>query len=189
MPEVARFHPLLVALHWLLAIMIIGSLGRGALLLVNYANTDPRKVEQLRLHIIVGGVILTLMLARILVRTRTAQPAAAPSDNPLLNRLAWTSHRLLYLLVFALIGSGIMIALETNLLAVVFGGHGSLPPDFWAFTPRVIHYVISRMLMALIAVHITAALYHQFFLEDRLLRRMSFGRRIEAAVGSPPGKG
>jgi cytochrome b561 len=45
------------------------------------------------------------------------------------------------------------------------------------------------MLMVLIALHITAALYHQFFLEDRLLRRMSFGKRVEAVVGSPPGKG
>jgi cytochrome b561 len=189
MRHVSRFHPLLVALHWLLAVMIVASLARGALLLVNYANEDPRKIAQLRLHMIAGSVILALMLVRLLVRTRTAQPAPASSDNPLLNRLAWASHRLLYLLVFGLIGSGVALALETGLPAVVFRGHGTLPPDFWAFTPRLVHYVISRMLMALIALHVTAALYHQFFLKDRLLRRMSFGRRVETQVIPPPDNG
>jgi cytochrome b561 len=52
-----------------------------------------------------------------------------------------------------------------------------LPADFWVFPMRPVHYVISRLLMALIALHVVAALYHTFILRDGLLRRMWFGRR------------
>ncbi len=182
MSQVSRYHPLLVALHWLLALMIITALALGALVLVKIPNSDPTKIDGLRQHMTAGGLILTLMLVRLLVRTRTSHPAPASSGNALLNKLAWVSHRLFYPLVFMMVGSGVIMALEAHLPAIVFGGHGSLPPDFWVFTPRVFHYVLSRMLMTLIALHVVGALYHTFFLRDRLLRRMGFGRRLLAAT-------
>jgi cytochrome b561 len=182
MSQVTRYHPFLVALHWLLALMIPTALTLGALVLVKLPNSDPMKIQGLRQHMIAGGVILTLMLVRLLVRTRTAHPAPAPSGNALLNKLAWASHRLFYPLVFMMVGSGVIMALQANLPAIVFGGHGSLPRDFWVFTPRVIHYVISRILMTMIALHVAGALYHMFFLKDRLLGRMGFGKRMPAAT-------
>jgi len=182
MSQVSRYHPLLVALHWLLALVIITALALGALVLVKIPNSDPTKIAGLRQHMTAGGLILTLMLVRLLVRTRTSHPAPASSGNALLNKLAWVSHRLFYPLVFMMVGSGVIMALEAHLPAIVFGGHGSLPPDFWVFTPRVFHYVLSRMLMTLIALHVVGALYHTFFLRDRLLRRMGFGRRLLAAT-------
>src|SRR5262249_54377216 len=64
---------------------------------------------------------------------------------------------------------------------VVYGGHGALPPDLWVYPVRSLHYLISRMLMALIGLHIAGALYHAVILRDGLLRRMAFGRRLRAA--------
>src|SRR5258706_87569 len=182
MPQVSRYHPVLVGLHWLLALMVIAALALGALVLVDIPNSDPMKIDALRQHMTAGVLILALMLVRLLVRTRTTRPAPASSGNALLNKLAWASHRLFYPLVFAMAGSGIIMAFEDNLPAIVFGGHGSLPADFWAFTPRVFHYVLSRMLMALIALHVAGALYHSFFLKDQLLTRMFLGKRVIAAA-------
>lgn len=182
MAQVSRYHPLLVGLHWLLALMIITAL--GALVLVKIPNSDPIKIDALRQHMTGGVLILTLMLVRLLVRMRTTHPAPAPAGNALLNKLGWASHRLFYPLVIGMAGSGIFMAVEANLPAIVFGGHGSLPSDFWAFTPRTFHYVFSRLLMALIAVHVAGALYHTFFLKDRLLRRMGFGKRVASATTS-----
>jgi cytochrome b561 len=51
----------------------------------------------------------------------------------------------------------------------------------WAFPVRSVHYAISRLLMALIALHVSGALYHTSIRRDGLLRRMWFGRR---AVGA-----
>jgi cytochrome b561 len=39
------------------------------------------------------------------------------------------------------------------------------------------HAVLATLLAILIAVHVAAALYHQFVLQDGLFRRMWFGER------------
>jgi hypothetical protein len=69
------------------------------------------------------------------------------------------------------------MALQAGLFDVVFGGRGQLPPDLWVFPVRTVHYVFSRLLMALIALHVTGAIYHTLVLRDGLLKRMWFGRR------------
>jgi cytochrome b561 len=53
-----------------------------------------------------------------------------------------------------------------------------MPADFWAYKLRTAHYLISRALWALIALHIAGALYHSLIRKDGLLRRMWFGRRV-----------
>jgi cytochrome b561 len=182
--QVSRYHPLLVVLHWFLALMISAVLILGPLVLVKIPNSDPMKIDGLRQHMIGGALILALMLVRFLVRAGTAHPAPASTGNTLLNRLGWVSHRLFYPLVLGMAGSGLVMAVQADLPAIVFGGQGSLPPDFWAFTARTFHYVFSRLLMALIALHVAGALYHTFFLKDRLLRRMGFGKRVATATVS-----
>jgi hypothetical protein len=46
---VSRYHPLLVTLHWLLAVLIIAMLCIGFLVLAPMASTDPQKTS-CRLH-------------------------------------------------------------------------------------------------------------------------------------------
>ena len=184
MTMVSRYHPALVVLHWALALLIMAALALGALVMVKIPNGSPMKLEALRSHMSGGMAILVLMLLRLAIRTQTAHPAPAGAGHPLLDRLAWTSHRLFYVTVAAMAGSGIIMALQTGLFDTVFAGHGSVPPDFWAFPIRTVHYLLSRILMALIAVHVVAALYHAFVLRDGLLGRMFFGRRTIAQTDS-----
>jgi len=180
MSNVLRYHPALVVVHWLLAFLIVAALALGALVMAPMPNGDPMKIEALRSHMLGGGLILVLMLVRLLLRARTAHPAPARAGHPLLDWLAWGSHRLFYLLVLGMAGSGIATAIEADLPDIVFAGHGTLPPDLWIFTPRAFHYAFSRTLMLLIALHVAGALYHTVILRDRLLRRMGFGRRAVA---------
>jgi len=185
MTLVSRYHPLLVALHWILAMLIIAALALGALVMVKIPNTDPMKLEALRSHMIGGSLILVLMLGRLVVRLRTQHPALPSAGHALLDRLAWASHRTLYVALFGQALSGLVMALQTGLPGIVFGG-GTLPADFWVYPMRSVHYLFSRMLMALIALHITGALYHTLLLRDGLVRRMWFGRRIIATADSRP---
>ena len=74
------------------------------------------------------------------------------------------------------------MAFQTDLPSIVFAGHGALPGDFWAYPIRWVHYALTRLLMALIALHILGALYHTLVLRDGLLRRMFFGRRTRPAT-------
>jgi cytochrome b561 len=185
MTLVSRYHPLLVALHWILAVLIVAALALGALVMVKIPNTDPMKLEALRSHMIGGSLILVLMLVRLVVRIRTEHPAQPSTGVRVLDQLAWVSHRMLYGAVLGLATSGLIMALQTGLPGILFGG-GTLPADFWVYPIRSVHYVISRVLMAVIALHIVGALYHTLLLRDGLLRRMFFGRRIVTKTDFPP---
>ncbi len=178
MSRVIRYHPLLVAMHWLLAALILISLAAGSLVLVKIPNSDPMKIGALRQHMAGGLLLLTLMLLRLAVRIRTEHPAQAPTGSPMFDRVEWLSHRLLYVLVLGQAGSGVALALQAGLPGIVFSGHGALPADLWVFPMRSVHYVISRMLMTLVALHVAVALYHTFILRDGILRRMWFGKRM-----------
>ena len=177
MVKVSRYHPLLVALHWILAALISAALFLGAFVMVRIPNTDPMKIEALRSHMIGGVLILVFMLARLFVRVRTVHPAEAATGSAALDRVAWISHRLLYVLVLGQAVSGFLLALQAGLPDIVFWSDGALPADFWAFSMRGVHYEISRLLMALIALHVCGAFYHAFVRRDGLLRRMWFGSR------------
>jgi cytochrome b561 len=180
MTQVSRYHPALVALHWVLAFLIVAALALGALVMAKMSNTDPMKLEALRSHMIGGGLILVLMLARLVVRWRSLHPPAAATGSALLDRLAWASHRLLYVAVLGQAASGLFMALQSGLPAILFAGAGALPADFWIYPVRTVHYLISRLLMGLIALHVAGALYHTLILRDGLLRRIFFGRRVIA---------
>src|SRR5262245_7171509 len=186
MSQVSRYHPALVTLHWLLAVLIVAALALGALVLVKIPNTDPMKIEALRSHMTGGLIILGLMLVRLVVRSRSAHPAPASAGHPLLDRLAWASHRMFYVTIIAMASSGMIMALQTGLFDSVFFGHGQVPADFWVYSIRSVHYALSRLLMALVALHIVAALYHALVLRDGLLGRMFFGRRKIAQSSLAP---
>jgi hypothetical protein len=65
-----------------------------------------------------------------------------------------------------------------GLFPIVYGGAAAtLPPELAAMPTRVAHGVIATILVALIALHIAAALYHQVAQKDGLVRRMWFGKR------------
>ena len=53
-----RYHPLLVALHWLAALLVIVALVFGSFRLTNIPNDDPEKLFALRAHMSIGIAVL-----------------------------------------------------------------------------------------------------------------------------------
>ena len=179
MKQALRYHPLLVTLHWALAVLILGALAVGFFALAATSNADPGKIGVLRLHMAGGMLILLLMAIRFVVRMRTARPPAATMGNPFLDRIAPVSHCGFYVLVLAMVASGFATAILAGLPAIVFGGSGDpLPPAFAIYPSFVAHSYLAALLAGLIVLHTLAALYHQFVRKDGLFRRMGFGRRI-----------
>lgn len=170
-----KYHPALVALHWLLAVLILFAWGVGALSLEETPNSSPDKVATLRVHMVVGAAILLLTLARLVVRFSTRRPAPATTGHPLLDRGAVLAHYGLYALVILMAASGFATALAAGLPDIVFGGSGKpLPESFAAYPARTVHGIVGSLLAFLVLVHIIAALWHHFVRRDGLLRRMSF---------------
>ena len=172
-----RYHPLLVALHWLMALMILIALAAGGIFLANMPPDSPDKVAGLGGHMIFGMTIGVLLILRLVTRLRSAHPPHATTGNDLLDRVGRWTHWGFYLLIAGMVATGLATALGLGLFPIVYGGAAqTLPAELATFAPRVAHGVIALLLVGLIALHVAAAIYHQFVLKDALLRRMWFGR-------------
>jgi len=175
---VTRYHPVIVALHWLLTVLIIGSLMLGYFKLAPMANADPQKITILRVHMAGGMVIFVLMAIRFLFRLSTSRPAAALTPHRKLDWLAVLAHYAFYALILLMVATGLATAVISGLNLIVFGGSGNpLPPSLLIYPTRIAHGYVAAALATLIALHVAAALYHQLVLRDGLFRRMWFGRR------------
>jgi cytochrome b561 len=173
--RVTRYHPLLVALHWLLAVLIIGNLAGGKLLLESLSDSDPQKLEILRLHMLGGLTILFLLVGRIVTRFGTARPGPAHESRPL-NWLASISHAGLYLAGLAMAITGLGMAQLAGLFPLLEGKAVTLPSDWSAIAPHAGHQLFANVLIALIALHFAGALYHMIK-RDGAAGRMWFGKR------------
>ena len=171
-----RYHPVLVVLHWLLALFLIGALIAGRFVLTPQDNADPAKLISFTLHMGLGLTILVLMLVRLGVRLATAHPPRVATGNTLADRLAPLTHWALYAVAIAMAVSGMVMSRQTGLPDAVFGD-GPMPADFHSVAARGVHGLLSLLLMALIALHVAAALWHQVIRRDGVMARMWFGPR------------
>jgi cytochrome b561 len=175
-----RYHPLLVSLHWLLAILILFSLLTGSNILAELGNDDPEKIAILKVHMIVGLVIFSLMLLRLIVRIKTKKPKEIDTGNTIINKAGKYTHYIFYVLVFLIVASGLGVAILTGLPDIVFFESGAvLPETFNDLLPRKAHGFLTKALFFLIVLHLLAVLYHQFVRKDGLLSRMWFGKQKE----------
>ena len=102
----SRYQPVLVALHWLVALMIIGLLCLGFFVLANMPNSDPKKLDILVWHMSGGMFVLVLMVVRLIIRRWSARPAMAVTGSKLLDRMASMAHIGFYVIVFLMIATG-----------------------------------------------------------------------------------
>jgi cytochrome b561 len=170
-----RYTRTAVALHWLLALMIVGALGLGA-----YMTNLPLSPQRLKLtnwHKWAGMTILALSALRLLWRLGHRPPADLPMPA-WQRRAAHLTHALLYALFFAVPLAGWCYSSAAGYPVVWFG---VLPlPDLvapdraLAATLKLLHGWLAGALAVAVLVHIAAALKHQFIDGDGLLRRMQW---------------
>ncbi len=174
----SRYHPSLRVLHWLIATLIIAALFMGTFVMARIQNSDPSKLFALLKHTMVGGLILALTLLRLFIRPKTRRPTPMFSGITLADRIVPYVHRVFDVLVLAMIGSGIGIAVLSGLPGIILNGNIALLPDSFNNLPlHTLHVFVGRILAAIVALHVCGALYHHFFLKDGLLSRMSLVAR------------
>lgn len=174
--EVKRYHPALITLHWLLAVAILGMYVFGSFVLDDMHNTAPDKPTLLSLHLIVGIAILVLTVVRLIVRVRMPRPDPVPGSRGA-QKVATALQHTTYTLTVLIVVSGLVLAFSANLFSILFGHVGTLPKDFEDFTSHDIHGWLVNGLLAVVALHVAAALQHQFILKDNILSRMSLRSR------------
>lgn len=169
----ARYTLPAIALHWLLALMILGALGVG--LYMTGLPMSPQRLKLFNWHKWAGATILILSALRLLWRL-THRP---PQDLPMpawQARAAHTTHGLLYLFFFAVPLAGWAYSSAAGFPLVLYG---ILPlPDFvpvdksLAEWLKPLHHLLAYGLAALIALHVIGALKHHVLDRDSLLSRM-----------------
>jgi cytochrome b561 len=117
-----RYHPVQVALHWLIAIFVIitpllASEGEG-----RQQAPAIGGVPIIGIHMILGITILVLLLIRLVIRLRVKNPNWATTGSSLLDRVGQWTHIALYFFTFAVTITGLIFALQTNRLQTTFGG-------------------------------------------------------------------
>ena len=161
-------------LHWLIALMVFGLLGVG--LYMTDMRISPQKIQLYMTHKSVGLTVLMLMLVRIVYRLKNPTPALPESIPGWQKAASHISHVLLYLLLFAMPISGWLMNSASGFPMKYFGL--VRVPDLIARSQenlalfKAVHFYIAWTLMAVIAVHVLAALKHHFIDRDSVLRRM-----------------
>ena len=180
--SVTRYHPVAVALHWLLGLALIGNFALG--LYMADLPFSPARLQYYSWHKWAGVLVLTFSLFRLLTRWLARPPAlpkAIEAAMPVWQRLAHqATHHGLYLLFFAVPLLGWAYSSAAGFPLVLFG---VLPlPDFvpvsegLAEALKPLHKFSALTMAALVLLHVAGALKHRIVDRDGLLQRMAFGR-------------
>lgn len=178
--SVDRYGAIPITIHWLSAILIFAAIGTG----FQAGNAiDPAiKAGFLRIHIPAAIIALLLTLFRIVWWWFFDRKPLPVKGSPLWQeRLARAVHLALYVVILGMIASGIGMIALSGAGPTVFGESTTPLPNFHNYPPRVPHGLGANLLLALLAAHVGAALYHHFIRRDGLLWRMWYGRRHQSS--------
>jgi cytochrome b561 len=169
-----RYTRVAMALHWILAFAIIGNLCVG--LYMTELSMSPQRLKLYNWHKWAGVMILLLSALRLLWRITHRPPPLPHSVAAWQARASKGVHILLYALFFAVPLSGWAYSSATGFPIVLFG---ALPlPDFVAKNRELaeaikpLHHWLAYGLAGTVALHVIAALKHQWIDRDQLLSRM-----------------
>ncbi|WP_174873025.1 cytochrome b [Vogesella oryzae] len=162
------------AFHWLSAIAVL-----GALFCIEINDFFPRgSAERLQLllwHIDAGLLTALLLVPRLLWRLGNRPPQITPAPQPLFQLLAHAGHWALYGLMLALPLFGVLAQQAAGKPVALFG---VAVPALLAPMPeyrhllREIHELLGNLMIAALALHVAAAVWHHRFLRDNTLTRL-----------------
>src|ERR1700719_798244 len=186
-PERLVFDPVIRFLHWL-TLFLVAAIFVLAFSIIYFASSREEAVALIQLHRSFGVTVWVVTLGRLVWRQFSRFPNW-PADMPQTMRLAaqWSEHALYALLLT----QPILGLLQTN----AYGDRvnlfflGQLPALIGQDRPLAkqllaVHVTVGLLLLGLIALHASAALYHHFWRRDDTLDAMlPQGMRRRASPG------
>jgi cytochrome b561 len=149
------YSALQIVLHWTIAALVIFQiLFHDGIQDAHRAMERGEPYAQFNIHVIVGLSILALALWRLALRLTRGSPPPPAGEHPLLRLLATATHWAFYALLFIVPLSGITL---------------------WFFDVQragAVHELGKNLILALLALHIVAALTHHFVFKTNVFKRM-----------------
>ncbi len=172
--EATKYTKGAIYMHWALAIMMMVMLFLGEDMIQH-----PTATFYPSLHASLGISILVLTVVRLWWRLTHKPPVLPAAMKGWEVKVSHVTHFLFYALMIGLPLSGMLaFGHEAPRDAIVAGAtwFGVIPipqlPDFGQLGPNM-HGLGSKVGQILLILHVLAALKHQFWDKDNLLRRMS----------------
>jgi len=161
-------------LHWITAILVFGMLGVG--LWMTDLPISLLKLQIYGWHKWIGLTVLVLTLLRLGWRWHASPPPLPDTVTRWERKAAPLGHAALLVLLLAMPLSGWLMSSAAGVSVVWFG---ALPlPDLVPRDPelfealRTTHYVLSRLLIVVVTLHVAAVIRHDLFRRDGIFRRM-----------------
>jgi cytochrome b561 len=175
-PAAIRYRSIVVAIHWVTAALLVTQVLVGFYFHRLLPEGSPERMDAFMWHKTLGAIILLLALARLGVRL-VNPPPPYPQDFPRWERaLAVWNHRLFYILLIALPLTGLLAVsgrAEDGWVSVKFGlALPAIPgiPKENEFGD--IHELLVYTTLALLVLHVGAALKNQFVTGGPVADRM-----------------
>lgn len=165
-----RYHGVAIAFHWTIALLIIANLAIGLL-------HESLLKGTMGLHKSIGLTVLILTFGRVAWRLAHRPPPLPGNIAPLERGAAHAVHWALYAL---------MLAMPLTGWAMVSGGPVRRPLNWFGLfdvpylpvgpatsdSAGETHELLAWLMIALVVIHVAAALRHRFILKDQVLARM-----------------
>ncbi len=171
-----RYGVVAIALHWLMAALLITLIGLGLYMVsLPDAGFDKIKVTLILFHKEYGMLALALAALRLAWRVGNILPALVERLPDWQKVAARFVHLAFYGLMFALPITGWLMSSAAGIPVYAFGW---ILPDYIAHNDDVFHAFIeihkwlSYALIACISVHVGAAFRHHFIFKDETLKKM-----------------
>ncbi|MDA1117567.1 MAG: cytochrome b [Proteobacteria bacterium] len=170
-----RYTNVAIALHWILALGILAQIGLGYFL-DNVPRGSPERSAWVNFHKSIGITLAALIILRLAWRL-THMPPPLPVAMPAWELVAArANHALLYVCMVGMPLTG-YVATNFSKFGIKYFGLVTLPP--WGIDDKQIyaafngaHKILALVFVALILLHVAAALKHALWERDGLLRRM-----------------
>ncbi len=160
-------------IHWLMALVICIDL----FVAQKFGRTmeDWDRLESRVDHASIGTVLTILLVLRLYFRVRHGEVALPQGMPGWQVRAARAGHFALYACMILLVVSGFATGMNAASPLPLFGQLditlGQSNEDFFQAI-RPIHEFATNAMIALIAIHVLAALYHHYFAKDHSTARM-----------------
>ena len=173
-PSLQRYTGVAIALHWLIAVAILGTFLLGQYM--TNLQLSPAKLKLYSYHKWIGVTIFLLVLFRIAWRLAHRPPLPPASMPAWQHSAASIAHFFLYALTLAIPVSGWLMSSASGFQVVYLG---VIPiPDLLAKSKdaaqqlKQLHEALNWLMVLVVAMHIAAALKHHVIDRDDVLRRM-----------------
>ena len=186
-----RYGTVAMSLHWLIAIAVLFNIALGYYM-GDLPRSDPDRFWIIQFHKSTGLSILVLSVARLLWRVVNPMPALPEHMAKWERMLARGVHYIFYVLIIAIPLAGwAMVSSSTRGLPTMWYGLFEWPripfladlsldqKHYFGGIFESTHNTLAVVAIVLIALHVAAALKHQFWDRDTVMSRMLPGTKAK----------